>query len=520
MASAARDVVPLRGLLGRWLGRGMPPTPPGGPVNHTLEGAIPVNWPWNWWQRGMTPGAGGESATVNACVNAYAQTIAQLPGGHFQQTGKGDPERITTSAAARILRNPNEYQTRSDFLLNLVTDLLFDGNGYAWAERNNRGEVSALHLMSARGTSPWIEPESRAVFYALGANPLAGQIDYLVPARDVLHVRGRTRPGQPLRGVSPLTWAALAQAANVAISGTQAAFFANASQPSGVLATDQPLTREQMTRLREAWAEHAAGVAAGSVPILGGGLKWVPMGITAQDAQLVEAFGMTVADIARAFGVPLPIIGDLSSATFNNVEQLIALWLSTGLGFWVEHIETALDKFFALPSSQYVELDTDTLLRTAFKDRIEGLTKAIAGGLYAPNEARRKEGLGEVEFGDEPRVQAQVVPLSQVGKTPPAPSSPASPAGDGASGPPDAATPPEGEPPPDGAGTSERAAKRLLGPILDRLDTLAERLDTLAERLETPAPLADLETARALARDGLARAMASAREERGRHASA
>lgn len=500
---------PRPGLLSRLFGKSAPvgaAPGSGGPINPTMEGAIPVAWPWNWWQRNMKPGVGGESATVNACVNAYAQTIAQLPGGHFEQTESGEPKRITSSALSRILRAPNGYQTRSDFMLNMVSDIMFAGNAYAWAERNDRFEVTALHLMNARGTAPYIEPESRAIFYALGSNPAAGDIDYLAPARDVLHIRGRTRPGEPLRGISPITWAAMAQAANVAISASQAQFYANASQPSGVLSSEQALTREQMARLREAWREHSAGLAAGDVPILGGGLKWVPMGMTAEDAELVDAFGMTVADIARAFGVPLPIIGDLSSATFNNVEQLIALWLSTGLGFWVEHIETALDKFFALPANQYVELDTDTLLRTAFKDRIEGLTRAISGGLYSPDEARRKEGLGKVKAGSEPRLQAQVVPLSQVDKIPPAASAPSAPAAPG--GAPGSGEP--GAPPTPPAPDPEAAAKAAVAPVLDRLNAVGDLVAVLAERA-APAAL-DREAAAGLARFQLDKAIAAARE--------
>ena len=504
----AGDLAPRRSIIDRWLGRSSVPVPgSGGAINPTMEGAIPTGWPWQWWQMNLKPGGGGESATVNACVNAYAQTIAQLPGGHFEQSPKGDPTKVTTSALSRLLRWPNAYQTRSDFMLNAVTDIMFSGNAYAWAERNDRLEVSAFHLMPARSTTPYVDQESRAIFYALGDNPVAGAIDYLVPARDVLHIRGRTRQGDPLRGVSPITWAAMAQAANVAISGTQAAFFNNASQPSGVLVSDQAMTKDQMTRLREAWREHATGVAQGDVPILGGGLKWVPMGITAQDAQLVDAFGMTVADIARAFGVPLPIIGDLSNATFNNVEQLIALWLSTGLGFWVEHIETAFDKFFNLPANQYVELDTDTLLRTAFKDRIEGLTAAITGGLYSPNEARRKEGLGEVKFGDEPRVQAQVVPLSQVDKTPTAPSSvgPGGAGGDGqAPSPPD----PANDKGPDPQVAAAKMVFDAVSPIFNRLDDLSIRMDALA-------PGQDPDAAAIMARAGLTKAMEAARKEKG-----
>jgi hypothetical protein len=76
----------------------------------------------------------------------------------------------------------------------------------------------------------------------------------------------------------------------------------------------------------------------------------------------------------------------------------------------------------------FINFDVDSLLRTDFAGRIDALTKGISGGLYSPNEARAKEGLAAVEFGDEPRVQAQNVPLSAAGKIPAAGSAPTAPA--------------------------------------------------------------------------------------------
>ena len=45
---------------------------------------------------------------------------------------------------------------------------------------------------------------------------------------------------------------------------------------------------------------------------------------------------------------------------------------------------------------------------------MDGLAKAVQGGLYTPNEAREKEGLPPKEHGDEIYLQAQMV---QVGTT-------------------------------------------------------------------------------------------------------
>ena len=75
--------------------------------------------------------------------------------------------------------------------------------------------------------------------------------------------------------------------------------------------------------------------------------------------------------------------------------------------------------------TEYCELSTDALLRSERKDRIESLARAVQGGILSPNEARNSEGFDSVPHGDEPRLQAQVVPLSAAGAIPAAPASPA-----------------------------------------------------------------------------------------------
>src|SRR5215831_18356243 len=105
-------------------------------------------------------------------------------------------------------------------------------------------------------------------------------------------------------------------------------------------------------------------------------------------------------------------------------------WLATGLGFCLNHVEQSFDQLFDLQGEpdDYTEFSTDALLRSAQKDRIEALVRGIQGGLYSPNEARNQEGLDSVPYGDEPRVQAQVVGLSAAGAIPVAPTAPAAPA--------------------------------------------------------------------------------------------
>jgi HK97 family phage portal protein len=250
----------------------------------------------------------------------------------------------------------------------------------------------------------------------VGESPLApGGADFVVPQREILHLRFHT-PRHPLIGESPIRAAAMAIGINVALSQSQAAFFANMRRPSGILSTDQAMTAVQMRQLRDAFDEQSRVWAKGGMPILGNGLKFQQLSIDSQDAQLVEAQRMSLEDICRVFGVPPPLVGDLSHATLNNSETLIQHFISMSLGSYLEHIERALDRLFGLGNSEYLELDTAALLRTDFAGRVDGLTKAVQGGLMTPDEARASEGLSPIKGGDTAFLQRQMTPIDKIGE--------------------------------------------------------------------------------------------------------
>lgn len=366
------------------------------------------------YQRNLTreQSSGREIPTAYACVMATARAVSQCRPVHKRLVGNDDWEVVTTSAASRIFRTPNSYETWSQFIMNSVAGLMFDGEAFAMASRNNRGEIVSLDRADSHSCSPYVVPEERELFYGVGGtNPfLTEDVRVLAPARDILHLRTHC-PRHPLIGEGPLRSAAMAAGVNVALSASQAHFFAQMSRPSGILSTDAVLNRDQIASLREAWTKQSQSIAQGHVPVLSGGLKFQQMHINSQDSNLIEAQRMSIEEICKVYGTPLPIIGDMSHATLSNVEQMISLWLSVSLGSFLENLEQSFTKIFDLPATERIDFDTQQLLRTDFEARISGLTSAIQGGLYTVNEARKKEGLHPVPNGEEPIVQQQMVPL-------------------------------------------------------------------------------------------------------------
>lgn len=382
----------------------------------------------NWWQMGNDVGGlGNSSVMAEACISAYSQTVAMCPGDHWKLKSDGGRERITTSALSRWLKTPNAYQTISDFLLNGVHDLYDDGNMYALALRNSRYEIIELHLMNPRGSYPVVS-ETGDIFYGLSGNPVIDRmIDYplMVPARDVLHIKLNTSVHHPLRGESPLLAAARDIAVNNAMAAQQLSFYMNQARPGTVLSTDMVLDKDQVQALRDRWNEQSRGLGAGGTPILTAGLKPVPLtNATAENSQLAEIMKMSEQRVALAYRVPLQILG-LGTTTFNTTESLMQSWLAGALGFCLNHVEETIGKMFGLAGQpdEYLEFNTAALLRSAFKDRVDGLVRGVQGGVFSPDEARALESYPKVKggHGEEPRVQQQLVPLSAAAAIPAAP---------------------------------------------------------------------------------------------------
>ena len=374
---------------------------------------INPSWGQSWWQQGLSdPAAAVGNTAVEACVGQYARTIGMLPVVHYKDMSNGGKQPVKNSIVTKVLRKPNAYQNRTDFMNNLIRAELFEGNGYAVALRDGDFKISELHLLPPKSTTHYVDPDTQDIYYHVGQQSLIKNSELLIPARDILHVRMQTSGSDPLKGETPMMSGLLAASAGTSIQKHNAALFKNMAKPVGTLNTELELSKEQIVALREKWNEQAAGINTGGTPILSHGLKYQPMTTNATDSEMIAFYKLTVADIARIYGIPQALIGIMESSTFSNVETLLNMWVATSLGFMVDHIELALEDLFDLPSDEHINFNLDYMLRGDLENRMAAYSKGIMSGVYSINEARSKEGLPAVEGGDNPRVQMQVVELT------------------------------------------------------------------------------------------------------------
>lgn len=381
------------------------------------------------WQRNLNgPRAGMELMAFSAvygCVNTISSDIAKLPIEIFEvNLDDGARTLRRRDYYTELFRRPNQYQTGADFIQGFVQSYLLQGNTYAWiSKRNGRGEPTELHVLNPYRVDPLITEQGQ-IFYRCGEDFLAGiKVGQVIPERDMIHHRLPLLPGYPLIGVTPIFAAAASSALGLQILRESQQFFGNASRPSGLLSTDQHISKDLADRYKQDWDEAYRGQEFGKTALLGGGMKWQPLTITAQDAQLIEQLRYSIEDVARVFRVPPFILGDMSKVTYRNTETLGRIYLSNCIGWHIEALQQRFEYAFDFESRYQVRFDLSAMLRTELDVRYEAYGKGLNGGWLAANEVRAQEGLPPVEGGDLPRVQMQYVPID----TPPAPPAPPTP---------------------------------------------------------------------------------------------
>lgn len=391
----------------------------------------PVYWPEHVnWQTSGRFDCGRQGRDLRgvawACVNIISQDISTLrpevgilePDGFFRT--------MPNSQVQAVLDTPNNYMTGLDFLAYIVASLLTGGNLFAWTPRDALGNVKEMHPLHHDQARPYVA--GGEVFWQIGAvdtNLIPGlKGRTFVPAREILHVPYMLLIS-PVMGVSPISAAALSIAQNSAINQQSAAFFGNNSQPSGILSGPNKIGNELAQRIKTHWETNFSGGNFGRTAVLGEGLTWSPLAITAVDAQLIEQLRYTVENVAACFRLPLFMLSDLNRATFRNSEAQNRAYYNMCLRAIIEKLEAALNSHFgfALESQpRAIRFNLEGLLRTDSDTRYANYQKGIAAGFLTINEARRSEAMAPIEGGDEPLVQIQYRPLSQAIKEPtPAP---------------------------------------------------------------------------------------------------
>jgi HK97 family phage portal protein len=245
--------------------------------------------------------------------------------------------------------------------------------------------------------------------------------------RDVIHIRAMG--SSLLQGISPIGAARQALGLAVAAEEYGARLFGSGSLMAGVLQTDQRLDEDHAKALKARWRQKMAGLAhAHEIAVLDSGAKFQPVSFPPEDSQFIESRKFQVVEIARLYGIPPHMLGDVERSTSwgtGIAEQGIGFNVYT-LRPWLARIEQTLSNEL-LPRGVNCRFDVSELLRGDAKSELEAHQVAVLSGQETPNEARAARGMPPLPGGDELLFPLNYGSLSNVANPPTPAALPAAP---------------------------------------------------------------------------------------------
>lgn len=342
---------------------------------------------------------------VYSCITRIAQDIGKLRPKLVEKDDNDIWTETTSPAFSPVLTRPNRFQNHIQFKEWWITSKLFSGNAYALKERDDANRVRAIYILDPTRVTVMVSPDGE-VFYQLRADNLAGlETDQVaVPASEIVHDRMNCL-FHPLVGTSPIFACGTAANMGLSIQNNSSTFFENGSNPNGILASPLPIDPKKAAEYKTQWDAMFGPGGPGGVAVLGNGMKFERMSMSAADSQLIEQLQWTAETVCGTFHVPPFKVGIGQQPTYQNAEILNQIYYSDCLQSLIEQYEACMDEMFGFESTTNgktlgIELDLDGLLRMDTASQVETLTSGISGSLFSINEARKKMDLKPMNGGE------------------------------------------------------------------------------------------------------------------------
>jgi HK97 family phage portal protein len=360
-----------------------------------------------------------------ACIHVISEDLASLELPVYERIDKGIKIEAFDHPNYWLLHDePNEEQPSIIFRETMIQYLLRWGNAYAEIERSNGGQALALHIIPPANVTPERD-KSGLLQYKI--NSSTGQTAGVIPDKNMIHLR---LMGDGVLGYSPIKMAKQAIGLGLAEETYGSAFFSNSALPGGVISHPNTLSEPAIKNLRESLhSTHGGPSKFGKWMVLEEGATVSPFIMSNSDFEFLSSRVFQLQEIARIYRVPLHLIGDMSGATFSNIEEQSVSYVRNTLRPLAVRIEQELNmKLFNEAERRvfFCAHNLDSIMRGDLASRTAALSQQLLNGVINHDEWRDIEGRNPIEDPSKHFMQAQMKSLEDIQKgtdvdTPPEP---------------------------------------------------------------------------------------------------
>jgi HK97 family phage portal protein len=311
---------------------------------------------------------------------------------------------------------PNDEMSAMTFRETRTSHCLLQGNAYAQIIRRS-GVGTAIELRPLLPGQVAIDREKtgeqRLVYIVKeGLNAEKTYTLQRGKPQDILHIKGLGDDG--LHGYSVITMARQSVGTALSAERNVARFYAQGGRVPYVLEMASKFKSDSdFDKFRADWEQTYA--EPHKAPILENGIQYKQIGLSASDAQLLETRLFHIHEICRWFLVSPHLVGDLSRATFSNIEQLALEFVKLTLSTWMTRWEQELWRCVLTPQEKqqgyFFKHNVNALLRGDFQSRMAGYSTMLQNGIASVNEIRDLEDWNPTAGGDDHHIQLNMQSL-------------------------------------------------------------------------------------------------------------
>jgi HK97 family phage portal protein len=351
----------------------------------------------------VSPEAAMKVSAVYRCVSILANVLAMFPKGMFERLERGRREAPDHPLDRIISFAPNRRQPAFEFWRQVCFHLVLRQNAYVQIVPGTQGrgwvgQLIPLHPDRIRG--PVEMPDGRLRYEYTRPD---GRKVRMIGGLDLWHLTGLSEDG--LKGLSMMDVASDSFGVSIAAERHAARFFERGVKPTGILEHPRTLKLETANEMSDSFGRRYGGEAGmGRIPVLWEGVQFKPISMTLKDAEFLDSRKFSVAEIARWFGVPPHMVGDVERSTSwgTGIEQQGLHFLVYSLLPWITLIEQSI--LFTLvvqPEKFYPKMNVGALLRMDATTQAAVFEKLIDKGVLSPNECRELLERNPRDGGDE-----------------------------------------------------------------------------------------------------------------------
>ncbi len=322
-------------------------------------------------------------------INLLSSQIAAFPIGKFKRLKNSDTEEIFDDSVRLLTQKTNRVMRSFIWRESMQANVLVDGNGYSFIEKNRGGKPLALKLLDSINMTPQTN----------GSDIVYRYFQDVYDPSQVLHIPGLSFDG--IKGRAVLNVAAENMGLGLAMQKYSANFFKNGAKQSGVLMHPHALSDTAKGGLRKSFDKKMKDEEGGTM-ILDEGMKYIPISIPPDQQQLLQSKQFSIQDLARWFGVPPYMLFEESRSTFNNISEQGISFVRYTLTQWVERWEAEINEKLLMEGEKddhFFKFNMNSLMRGSLKERMVAYKAGLDIGLYNIDEVRRLEDLNNLPDG-------------------------------------------------------------------------------------------------------------------------